>query len=103
MTYRINGRIVTREEFLAGANGVQDILARGKAPQCSSFQPFISPIDGKEITSRKQLEAHNRHYDVVQVGDEFEKKRDKYLEKEEFEAAPDVDVVEDVQRIIEGG
>ena len=36
------------------------------------IQPFVSPIDRREISSRSHLRAHNRTHGVVQVGDEPE-------------------------------
>lgn len=33
------------------------------------IKPFVSPIDGKEITSRSKLKAHERTHNVRQCGD----------------------------------
>jgi hypothetical protein len=33
-------------------------------------KPFVSPIDNKEISSRKALREHNLKHDVVQTGNE---------------------------------
>ena len=33
----------------------------------ASFEPFVSPVDGSVIGSRKQLEEHNRRNNVVQT------------------------------------
>lgn len=71
MTYRRNGKIVTEEEFMQSAKG-WDYSTTGSF-QAGSFQPFISPIDGKEIKNQGQLSAHNREHNVQQVGHEFEK------------------------------
>lgn len=33
------------------------------------IEPFISPIDGKIINSRPQLNAHNKEHDVTNIAD----------------------------------
>ena len=68
--YSINGRKVTRDEFMADARG----FASGDTIQAISFTPFNSPIDGKEITGIKTLEEHNRRHKVQQVGHEYDRK-----------------------------
>lgn len=35
----------------------------------SDITPFVSPIDGTEISSRSNLKAHERRYRVKQAGD----------------------------------
>ena len=103
MTYRINGRQVSREEFFAGRQGgLEGILSSGKFPIAGSFMPFVSPLDGKKIASRKDLEEHNRRYGVQQVGDEFKNKRADFLEKcaeekklDDAQAAKDAELMKD--------
>lgn len=35
----------------------------------SDIRPFVSPIDGSEISSRSALKAHEQRYGVKQAGD----------------------------------
>jgi hypothetical protein len=35
----------------------------------SDLKPFVSPIDGTEITSRSKLKAHEQRHGVKQAGD----------------------------------
>lgn len=37
----------------------------------SDIEPFVSPIDGKEITSRSQLREHERAHGVKQIGNDW--------------------------------
>ena len=82
MTYRINGAEVTREEFLKNSSGI----VPGSTFNIHSMQPFVSPIDGKEIGSQDELSAHNRAHDVYQVGNEFTKNKEaeNKLKREEY-------------------
>lgn len=41
-----------------------------------SFQEFISPIDGKAISSTSQLRDHERQYGVKQVGNDLITKKE---------------------------
>ena len=71
MTYIKNGKKINREEFMKYAKGFD--FGSKVAFTGGSFIPFVSPIDGREIASNKQLSAHNREYNVQQVGHELEK------------------------------
>ena len=46
-----------------------------KVPTINSFDGFYSPIDGEYIGSSQRLSAHEKEHDVVQVGDDPERKR----------------------------
>jgi hypothetical protein len=52
----------------------------------SGMQPFQSPIDGKMITNRDELSAHNKEHEVYQLGDDQKRKRDvtAKLKREEY-------------------
>lgn len=45
-------------------------LSLGRAPGVmGDIKPFVSPIDGKEISSRSQLREHERRHGVRQCGE----------------------------------
>lgn len=69
MTYRVNGKTVTSEEWYA-IPGKMD-WANCEPPMIHSVQPFVSPVDGKVIRSGAELRSHEREHGVVQVGDEY--------------------------------
>ena len=68
MSYRINGKSVTKEEWDASPKVG---ITSGKAPMIHSREAFISPIDGKVIRSGADLNAHQREHNVIQVGDQY--------------------------------
>jgi len=74
MTYRLNGEIVTKEEFMKDSKG---IIAGNVGLQIGGFQSFISPLDGTRISSTQQLRDHEKKYNKVQVGNDFKTKMDK--------------------------
>lgn len=75
MTYKINGREVSKEAFLNAGVGFD--FSRPLGGATGGFTPFQSPIDGKWITNSAELSGHNREYGVQQVGNEFiNKKKD---------------------------
>ena len=41
-----------------------------KGPMICTFKEFVSPIDGSVIASNRDLRAHERQYNVIQVGNE---------------------------------
>lgn len=71
---QLNGVLVPKDQF-KGHNerplsGAQNILP--------DIEPFVSPIDGKLITSRSVLRAHNKEHAVTNFADfspEFRAKR----------------------------
>lgn len=69
MSYLINGKKVTAEEFKKNSKGWDFDKPIGFT--ISNFSPFVSPIDGKYIRNKRDLAAHCRHHDVVQTGDDF--------------------------------
>lgn len=75
MTYRINGKKVSKQEFDAHFEGRETT----GFPMINSFQPFLSPIDNKMITNRKELQEHNTRHGVVQVGNEYINKQEREL------------------------
>ena len=56
------------------------IRANTSARINGSFTPFISPVDGKPVTSRAELNAHNERHGVTDMRDYgeayFERKRE---------------------------
>jgi len=66
-TYRLNGEVVTREEFFKDARGITP----GSAPLVNDFKAFVSPIDGTTISCKSELKAHEQKHNVVQVGNDF--------------------------------
>lgn len=54
-------------------------------------KPFLSPIDGKEISTRKALREHCQRHDVIQVGDEKLPEKKPYRPKKG-------DVAEDIKK-----
>ena len=70
MTYKINGKRVTLEEFQKHCLGTPikpgDKLFAGK-----TFSEFVSPIDGSVIAGHDQLREHEKKYGVKQVGDDL--------------------------------
>ena len=68
MTYRINGKLVTKEEWDASTKVG---IAVGKPSMIHIVQPFVSPIDGKVISSGAGLKSHEREHGVIQVGNEY--------------------------------
>lgn len=82
MAYRINGRKVTREEFLATKLGTP--IQHGDRLCIGGFEPFQSPIDGSIIASKEQLREHEKKHNVRQVGDAYLGETQK--KKENFEA-----------------
>ena len=68
MTYRINGELVTKEEWDASPKVG---ITAGKPSMVHVVQPFVSPIDSKVISSGAGLKAHEREHGVIQVGNEY--------------------------------
>ena len=60
------GNLIPREEFYAR----QAAAERGPLV-IKDIDTFISPIDRKPITSRRQLRDHERAYGVRQVGNDL--------------------------------
>lgn len=59
------GNLIPREEFYARK-------AETRGPMViKDIDTFISPIDRKPITSRRQLRDHERAYGVRQVGNDL--------------------------------
>ena len=55
-------------------------LTNKSATVMRAFEPFISPVDGKPVTSRAELKAHNAKHGVTDTRDysegHFERKRE---------------------------
>jgi len=69
MTYRINGQAVTKEVWDARPSKMD--WSKCNSPRIHVVQPFVSPIDGKVISSKKGLRDHEKEHKVIQVGDEY--------------------------------
>lgn len=53
---------------------MMDAVLQGDVPigmQVSTFQEFVSPIDGTVIASKSQLRDHEKRYNVRQVGNDL--------------------------------
>lgn len=53
---------------------MMDAILAGDIPkgmQVSSFQSFVSPIDGSQIGSTQQLREHEKRHGVRQVGNDL--------------------------------
>ena len=68
MTYKINGKLVTKEEW---DTSPKVGISIGKPSMIHVVQPFVSPIDGKVISSGAGLKSHEREHGVIQVGNEY--------------------------------
>lgn len=68
MTYRINGKQVTKEEFLKGGVGFN--FSSGAAPAIKKPICYVSPMSGKEITDYAQRKAEMKKYNVREVAPE---------------------------------
>lgn len=61
--YRVNGRRVSREEFLKGAKGIH----QGRPAMQTKPISYISPMSGKEITDYAQRREEMKKYNVREV------------------------------------
>lgn len=62
------------EKRLVPSNEYYAKQAAGKSQAAffmTDIAPFISPIDGKEISSRSALREHERRHNVFQVGNDI--------------------------------
>lgn len=62
MSYRLNGKKVTKKEFMKGAIGF-----KAGAPYVSKPFSYISPMSGKEITDQGQRREEMKKYNVREV------------------------------------
>ncbi len=78
-----------RQRWVATPTGLvpaDEYYAKKHAERTGSFtvmpdlKPFISPIDGKEITSRSGLREHEKRHNVFQIGSD--------LKPADYNAAP---------------
>jgi len=72
--YRYNGKYITKEEW--------DELPKRTDWSNVNIQTrvhgeFRSPIDGTVISSSGQMKDHCSKHDVIQVGDEYKRKRER--------------------------
>lgn len=68
MTYRINGKLVTKDEWDASPKVG---ITPGKTIMGFVRESFVSPIDGTVISSAADLRAHEKKHNVIQVGNEY--------------------------------
>lgn len=66
MTYRVNGKIVTREEFLKGAVGIKPGSAKGMTVIFDRAE-YVSPLTGKLVTSRRERREEMKRFEVREV------------------------------------
>lgn len=66
MSYRINGKKVTREEFLKDAKGF-DCSTFPKIHVTFSQKEYISPLTGKLITSKVERREEMKKFGVREV------------------------------------
>jgi len=79
MTYRINGQIVSKEEWdehtakLHSKPGWKPIQAgdRIQLKGAQAFDAFVSPVDNSYIDSEYKLREHNAKNNVRQVGNDL--------------------------------
>lgn len=69
MTYRVNGKTITSEEWHAMPSKMD--WSDCKPPMIHSVHAFVSPVDGKVIRSGAELRSHEREHNVIQVGNEY--------------------------------
>lgn len=72
MTYRINGKVISREEFLASA---PEMDFSGRATYAYDADKLLgdgmmNPADGKRYTSRREWNASLRALGYEEVGDQ---------------------------------
>ena len=73
--YRYNGKYITEEEWNALPNRLD--LNSPLRIQTNVYSEYVSPIDGKTISGSPQsMRNHCNEHDVVQVGDEYKRKRE---------------------------
>lgn len=73
MTYKINGKIVSKAEWDAHKLPVTP-LQPGDRPNvlgAYAFEPFVSPIDGSVLSSNRDIREHEKKHNVVQVGNDL--------------------------------
>lgn len=86
MTYKINGREVTKEEFQAWKPAGWRPLQPGDRVAvfgAEAFSEFVSPIDGEIISSKQALKNHELKHNVVQVGTDLKNTGNHGLTREE--------------------
>lgn len=66
MSYRINGRRVSKKEFMKDAKGF-DYSTRGKISVIYSQKEYISPLTGKLITSKVERREEMKKFKVREV------------------------------------
>lgn len=71
MTYRLNGRKVTKEEFFASKGAPIQSGDTFGISGAVAFEPFTSPIDGTVINSKKAIREHERAHGVVHTGSDL--------------------------------
>ena len=55
------GELIPRDQYVRPKSTSHHIM--------EDIKPFISPVDGSQISSRPQLEAHNRRHGVTNSAD----------------------------------
>lgn len=68
MVYRINGRKVSKEEFFARKGTPIQAGDTFGVYGATSFEAFVSPIDGTVINSKQQIREHEAKHGVVHTG-----------------------------------
>ena len=61
---QINGKLIPKEDY----HGDNSRAAHGLMV-IGDIEPFVSPVDGKPVMSRKQLREHNKLHDVHNYAD----------------------------------
>lgn len=74
-TYRQNKETGKFEE-------VTPFLARPTQNVTDDIAPFISPVDGSHITTKRQLESHNRRNGVTNDLDSLKEKTSRHLARQ---------------------
>ncbi len=87
-------KFITLDEYIQ-KYGDREVTYSTHSNIIEDIQPFVSPIDNKPITSRKELRAHNKLHGVVQVGNDWNRPK-----KQEYKAVPGLKetIIENVKK-----
>ena len=61
---QIDGRLIPKDEYYGSNSRISEGLM-----VIGDIEPFVSPIDGKPVMSRKHLRDHNKLHDVCNYAD----------------------------------
>lgn len=87
-------KFITLDEYVA-KYGLPESRVSTHTNIIEDIKPFMSPIDNKMVTSRKQLRHHNKLHGVIQVGNDWNRPK-----KQEYKPAPGLKetIIENVKK-----